>query len=129
MRASALIVGLALACAVTAALGGSVPPAGAVTTLPDPATWTNAQIAAQLTFRCVDAADTAGARAQARAGFGGTSLLGSDAPVDLAARLATVRAAAPTGYPDPFIAGDEEGGRIQRLSRLIYPLPSAGHRP
>lgn len=128
MRASALIVGLALACAVTAALGGSVPPAGAVTTLPDPATWTNSRIAAQLTFGCVDAADTAGpAPRPGQASVG--PLCSAAAPVDLAARLATVRAAAPTGYPDPFIASDEEGGRVQRLSRLIYPLPSAGHRP
>ena len=123
MRTPILIVGLA--CALATALSGVVPAVGAVTTLPDPATWTNARIAAQLTFGCVDAADTAGARAQARAGLGGTTLLGSDAPVDLAARLATVRAAAPTGYPDPFIASDEEGGGVQRLSRLIYPLPSA----
>jgi beta-N-acetylhexosaminidase len=43
-------------------------------------------------------------------------------PRDLRARLAAVRAA---GTVPPLVASDEEGGEVQRLAPLIYPLPSA----
>lgn len=89
----------------------------------DPAGWGNRRLAAQLTVSCVDMADLGAARRQARAGIGGIVLLG-DPPAHLRARLRVVRAAAPTRV-EPILASDEEGGRVQRLRRVIYRLPSA----
>ncbi len=90
----------------------------------DPVTWGNQQLAGQLTFSCVDAGNIAGATAQAAAGVGGIALLNNDASKSLAVQLAGVRAAG-TGGVAPFVAADEEGGQVQRLAAVIYPLPSA----
>jgi beta-N-acetylhexosaminidase len=90
----------------------------------DPSRWSTHRLAAQLVFSCVDLDKLDSARRQAAAGIGGITLLGSDAPSHLRARLAGVRDAAPTAVL-PFIASDEEGGTVQRLRQVIYPLPSA----
>jgi beta-N-acetylhexosaminidase len=121
--------GTALACVATGASPVGPRPAAAATTQAtydalDPATWSAGQLAAQLTFVCLDSSSTATMRSLAAQGIGGIGLLGRDAPTDLASRLASVRAAAPHGIP-PLIASDEEGGLVQRLSNVIYPLPSA----
>lgn len=90
----------------------------------NPATWTNAQLAAQLTFCGVRASDWRAARSLSARGIGGIVLLGDGASPRLRRQLSLVRRAAPHGVA-PFIASDEEGGRVQRLSHVIYPLPSA----
>jgi beta-N-acetylhexosaminidase len=67
--------------------------------------------------------DAAAIRHAAASGVGGVVLFGPSSP-NLARALRAAVAAAPRGNP-PLIASDEEGGRVQRLSSLIYPLPSA----
>jgi beta-N-acetylhexosaminidase len=99
--------------AVPSAYGGS-----------DPSTWRDHRLAAQLVFSCVDLAHLDAARRQARAGIGGIVLLGSRPPSGLRARLAAGRGASRTAVL-PFVASDEEGGPVQRLREVIYPLPSA----
>lgn len=90
----------------------------------DPALWGNRRLAAQLTVSCVDMSHLGTARRHARAGIGGITLLGSHPPRDLRAGLRRVRDASRTRVA-PFIASDEEGGTVQRLRSVIYPLPSA----
>ncbi|MEP7193223.1 MAG: glycoside hydrolase family 3 N-terminal domain-containing protein [Actinomycetota bacterium] len=67
--------------------------------------------------------DVAAIKRAAEMGIGGVVLFGPSSP-DLARTLTTAKAAAPRGNL-PLIASDEEGGRVQRLTSLIYPLPSA----
>jgi beta-N-acetylhexosaminidase len=122
-------IGVTLACVATGMSPVGSRQAAAATTQAtydalDPATWTASQLAAQLTFVCLDSSSTAAMRSLAAQGIGGIGLLGHDAPTDLASRLASVRAAAPHGIP-PIVGSDEEGGLVQRLSNVIYPLPSA----
>ena len=90
----------------------------------DPSTWSDHRLAAQLVFSCVDLGDLGAARRQSRAGIGGIVLLGSRPPSRLRDRLAAVRDASLTAVL-PFVASDEEGGTVQRLRDVIYPLPSA----
>lgn len=119
---------LKLAAGFAAALlAATTAPATAASTAYDPrepTTWTDRQLAAQLTFSCVAAHDLARARRHAAAGIGGITLLGNTAPRDIRIQLSRVGAAAPTGLR-PFIASDEEGGAVQRLRYRIYRLPSA----
>lgn len=111
---------------LAAVLAAPAAPAASPTTYdgPDPASWGNRRLAAQLTFSCVDMADLRTARRHAAAGIGGITLLGSRPPADFRRKLAAVRRAAPSRVR-PFVASDEEGGTVQRLRRAIYPLPSA----
>ncbi|MGZ4610560.1 MAG: glycoside hydrolase family 3 N-terminal domain-containing protein, partial [Actinomycetes bacterium] len=90
----------------------------------DPATWSNWQLAAQMTVSCVQMDDLGDATRQAAAGVGGLTLLGTRPPRDLAKRLTAARRAAPHGIA-PFVMSDEEGGTVQRLRPIIYRLPSA----
>jgi beta-N-acetylhexosaminidase len=90
----------------------------------DPAEWGARRLAAQLVFSCVDLQDLDTARRHAAAGIGGITLLGRRAPGHLRARLADVRRAARTPVL-PVVASDEEGGTVQRLREVIYPLPAA----
>lgn len=107
-------------------LGGAPAPVQQQYAGPDPAGWSDRRLAAQLTFSCVDMTDLSTARRHAEAGIGGIALLGDRAPDpdDLRRRLAAVQDAA---RPDvrPVVASDEEGGTVQRLREVIYPLPSA----
>ncbi len=112
-----------LSAVATAATRGTAPTAAAYAGS-DPATWSDHRLAAQLVFSCVDLGHLGDAARQARAGIGGITLLGSGAPSRLRARLAEVRGAARTQVL-PFLASDEEGGTVQRLRHVIYPLPSA----
>ena len=57
-------------------------------------------------------------------GVGGIVILGGGARGSIGGDLAAVLRAAPHGIK-PFIASDEEGGQVQRLRDVIYPLPSA----
>ena len=67
--------------------------------------------------------DAAAIQHAAQKGVGGVVLFGPSSP-NLAHTLTKARSVAPKGNP-PLIASDEEGGQVQRLSALIYPLPSA----
>ncbi len=117
-----------------AAAGAQTAPPVAATPLPtsvyagrDPTAWSDHRLAAQLVFSCVDPGSSGGLRAarrQARAGIGGIALLGSPERARLRRHLAGIRAAARTPVL-PFLASDEEGGRVQRLRVAIHPLPSA----
>ena len=82
------------------------------------------RLAAQVIFGCADSRDTSTQRKLAAAGVGGIVLLGNTAPPNPKSRLRSVRQAAPK-KPRPVIASNQEGGSVQRLARLIYPLPSA----
>ena len=109
-------------CVAAALLVVPQPSSAATWPAPDPATWTNAQLASQLVFAGVPMSNLAMAESYARSGVGGVVLFGTP-PRDLGARLARVRAAG--AVVSPLVASDEEGGRVQRLAPVIYPLPSA----
>ena len=102
-------------------------PAAPVTTSPtqlaDPGSWSNKQLAAILVMTGAQMSDSAAITHAAASGIGGVVLFGPSSPF-LAQTLNTARATAPPGNA-PLIASDEEGGQVQRLSSLIYPLPSA----
>lgn len=87
----------------------------------DPSGWTDRQLAAQLVLAGYDMGRLDDALPWVRNGVGGIVLFGTP-PADLGARLSRLRAA---GSVVPFVASDEEGGRVQRLRSLLGPLPSA----
>jgi beta-N-acetylhexosaminidase len=89
----------------------------------DPSTWSTHRLAAQLVVSCVDMGHLDRAVRQSAAGIGAVVLLGHP-PAHLATRLAAVGGAAATPVR-PLVASDEEGGMVQRLRDVIYPLPSA----
>ena len=70
------------------------------------------------------ATDPLAGKKSARMGVGGIVILGGGARSSIGEDLAAVLRAAPHGIR-PFIASDEEGGQVQRLRDVIYPLPSA----
>ena len=108
---------LAVASALVAASSSCQPSLNS-----DPATWSNHDLAAQLVVAGADMGNLPAAQRWVRAGLGGV-VLGGAATGNLGAQLQAVRTA---GAVPPLISSDEEGGQVQRLSRLIYPLPSAG---
>lgn len=87
----------------------------------DPAGWTDRQLAAQLVLAGYDMGRLGDAETWVRNGVGGIVLFGTP-PSDLGSRLSRLRAA---GTVVPFVASDEEGGRVQRLRTLLGALPSA----
>jgi len=86
--------------------------------------WGARRLAAQLVVCSVPATDPLQGRRWARRGVGGIVILGGGARRSIGKDLAAVLRAAPGGVR-PFIASDEEGGQVQRLRHVIYPLPSA----
>jgi beta-N-acetylhexosaminidase len=68
--------------------------------------------------------DAAAIEHAAARGVGGVVLFGPSTP-GLARTLSRARAVGAPNVNAPLIASDEEGGRVQRLSALIYALPSA----
>ena len=86
--------------------------------------WSNRRLAAQLVVCSVPATDPLAGKKFARKGVGGIVILGGGARSGIGGDLAAVLRAAPDGVK-PFIASDEEGGQVQRLRDVIYPLPSA----
>jgi beta-N-acetylhexosaminidase len=86
--------------------------------------WSDRRLAAQLVFCSVPATDPLVGKKFARMGVGGIVILGGGARSGIGGDLAAVLRAAPHGVK-PFIASDEEGGLVQRLRDVIYPLPSA----
>lgn len=141
-----LLAGLALAALNAAsgcssqgaakAAGGSVAAATAAAASPAPSAspglsapselvgWSNRRLAAQLVFCSVPATTPLAGRRFAKMGVGGIVILGGGARGSIGRDLAAVLKAAPHGVK-PFIASDEEGGQVQRLRYVIYPLPSA----
>jgi len=89
----------------------------------DPTGWSSRQLAAVLVMTGAKMGDAAAIEHAAEEGVGGVVLFGPSAS-NLVATLAKARAVAPKGNPS-LIASDEEGGQVQRLSSLIYPMPSA----
>jgi beta-N-acetylhexosaminidase len=87
----------------------------------DPARWSDRRLAAQLVLAGIDVSRLDVAADWARRGVGGVVLFGDPQP-GLRSALHDVRAA---GAVTPFVASDEEGGLVQRLRDVIYPLPSA----
>jgi len=90
----------------------------------DPTTWTDRQLVAQTIFECVPASNIAHASRSVRKGIGGVVFLGGDAPANLKQQIAKLVGRA-DGKVLPLIASDEEGGAVQRLADVIYPLRSA----
>ena len=86
--------------------------------------WSDRRLAAQLVVCGVPAADPLAGRRFAKMGVGGIVILGGGARSSIGRDLAAVLRAAPRGIR-PFIASDEEGGQVQRLRYVVYPLPSA----
>ncbi len=141
-----LLAGLALAALTAAAgcssqgaveaAGGSVAATTAVASSPDSsaspsppapsevAGWSDRRLAAQLVFCSVPATAPLQGRRWARKGIGGLVILGGGARSSIGKDLAAVQREALRGIK-PFIASDEEGGQVQRLRYVIYPLPSA----
>ncbi len=107
-----------------AAIAGSPSPSPSLSAPSELASWSNRRLAAQLCFCSVPAPDPLAGRRWARMGIGGIVILGGGAHSSIGQDLAAVLRAAPLGVR-PFIASDEEGGQVQRLRDVIYPLPSA----
>ena len=101
----------------------SRPASSAVADQLDPASWSSSQLAAVLLMTGAKMDDSSVIQHAAAMGIGGVVLFGPSSP-DLAQTLSKARALAPKDNP-LLIASDEEGGRVQRLASLIYPLPSA----
>ena len=112
--------GTATAAAPTASAAAS-PTAAARSEV---AGWSDRRLAAQLVFCSVPASAPLAGRRLAARGVGGIVILGGGARSDIGTDLAAVQRAALHGIK-PFIASDEEGGLVQRLRDVIYPLPSA----
>lgn len=136
---AAAVAAVALGCASEGAAGAtaaespvaiSSPSGSATPASPSPlapsevASWSNRRLAAQLVVCSVPAADPLVGKKYARMGIGGIVILGGGARSSIGRDLAAVLKAAPRGIK-PFIASDEEGGQVQRLRDVIYPLPSA----
>ena len=88
----------------------------------NPASWTDRELASELVLAGVDMGSMAKAQPWARAGVGGIVLFGSPSR-SLGNQIAAIRAASPDGRI--LVSSDEEGGSVQRLTRLLGPLPSA----
>lgn len=122
--------GAAEAAGESVAAATTVVSSPAPTTSPSPpapselAGWSNRRLAAQLVFCSVPATNPSAGRRFARMGVGGIVILGGGARSSIGSDLAAVLKAAPHGVK-PFIASDEEGGQVQRLRDVVYPLPSA----
>ena len=101
----------------------AAPATSAARRLADPGSWSSQQLAAILVMTGAKMSDSAAIAHTAASGIGGVVLFGPSSPA-LAQTLSRAAAAAPRGNA-PLIASDEEGGQVQRLSSLIYPLPSA----
>ena len=90
----------------------------------DPTTWTDRQLVSQTIFECVPVSNIAAKARSVRRGIGGVVFLGGDAPANLKQQISKLVGKA-NGKVAPLIASDEEGGAVQRLADVIYPLRSA----
>lgn len=111
--------------AATAAVSSPAPTSSPSPPAPSElASWGARRLAAQLVFCSVPAMNPSAGRKFAKMGVGGIVILGGGARSSIGMDLAAVLKAAPRGIR-PFIASDEEGGQVQRLRDVVYPLPSA----
>ncbi len=90
----------------------------------EPSTWTNRQLVAQTIFQCAPVSNIGALSSAVRRGLGGVVFLGGVAPKNFAQQIANLVANSGDRVP-PVIASDEEGGAVQRLADVIFPLPSA----
>ncbi len=124
--------GESVAAVATGAAALRSSPAAPVASSPAPslaprsavAGWGDRRLAAQLVMCSVPATDPLAGRRYVRLGVGGIVILGAGARGDIGKDLASLLRTAPHGVK-PFIASDEEGGQVQRLRDVIYPLPAA----
>ncbi|MBO0894058.1 MAG: hypothetical protein J2O39_06750, partial [Acidimicrobiales bacterium] len=86
--------------------------------------WSDARLAAETVIVPVQETDVAAAQPEVAAGAGGVILFGSEAPADLGAQTAALRAAVPGGL-GLLVMTDEEGGGVQRMANLVGSLPWA----
>lgn len=90
----------------------------------DPTTWTDRQLVAQTIFQCAPVSNIGALSQAVRKGLGGVVLLGGVAPNTFAQQI-TKLVERSGDHVAPLIASDEEGGAVQRLADVIYPLQSA----
>ena len=90
----------------------------------DPTTWTDRQLVAQTIFQCAPVSNIGALSQAVRKGLGGVVLLGGVAPNNFAQQITKLVERSGDQVP-PLIASDEEGGAVQRLADVIYPLQSA----
>lgn len=95
----------------------------AAQTAPDPASFSDAQLAAQLVLAGINVADVRRQCSNAARGLGGFVLFGSPT-ARLRSDLRSISSCDFRGVR-PWFASDEEGGRVQRLARLLGSLPPA----
>ncbi|NQU37895.1 MAG: hypothetical protein HQ526_09925 [Actinobacteria bacterium] len=88
----------------------------------DPASWSRKRLASKLVLAGVTSTNLTSARSWVRGGIGGIVLFGTP-PTNLEKQLKALKRKSPDGHL--LIASDEEGGSVQRLSRLIGRMPSA----
>ena len=88
------------------------------------ATWSLQRLAEQTVVVPVDETGVGAVQNEVAAGAGGVLLFGTQAPLDLGAALAALKAQAPDGVA-PLVMSDEEGGAIQRMANLVGAMPSA----
>ena len=89
-----------------------------------PCDWSTAELAAQVVVQPVNSSNVVTAAPAVAKGAGGVILFGPNPSPELKAQLATLVGQAPKGRT-PFIMSDEEGGAVQRLTKLVGVFPSA----
>jgi beta-N-acetylhexosaminidase len=87
-------------------------------------TWSTTRLAEQLVAVPVDEGNVESVAGELTAGAGGLLLFGSQAPSDLAQRIARAAAGEP-GNIRPLVMTDEEGGTVQRMANLVGWMPAA----
>lgn len=88
----------------------------------DPSTWSNRRLAAQLVLAGVGSSSLPTSRSWSKAGIAGVVLFGNP-PGNLKSKIRQTRSKSPGKRL--IVASDEEGGAVQRLSRLVGRYPSA----
>lgn len=88
----------------------------------DPATWSRKRLASKLILAGVTSANLKSARPWVRGGIGGVVLFGTPR-ANLGKQIKALKRTSPDGKL--LVASNEEGGAVQRLSRLIGRMPSA----
>ena len=88
----------------------------------DPANWSNTKLASRLMLVGVYGSGLGSIKPAVRKGLGGIVLFGAP-PSNLGKQLAALRASAPGDRL--LVSSDEEGGMVQRLTRLTGKMPTA----
>lgn len=104
------------------ALGGLSAPASRAVDASDPATWSDSKLAARLLLVGATSSRLSNVKPAVKKGVAGIVLFGTP-PRNLASQLRALRKSAPTQRL--IVSSDEEGGMVQRLTRLVGKMPSA----